>query len=164
MNAPLAMALGPCPHRDAVLRPMTADDVDEVVQVETDLYPFPWTRGNFLDSLAAGYPAHILTRDRAPIAYAVLMRIPDEMHLLNLSVSANSQRQGLGRWLLARLMDDARAEGMQSMLLEVRPSNKAGQGLYRAMGFAPIGLRRRYYPSFNQSREDAIVMRCSFNA
>mgnify|MGYP003344448453 CR=1 FL=1 len=87
-----------------------------------------------------------------------------EAHLLNLSVSANSQRQGLGRWLLARLMDDARAEGMQSMLLEVRPSNKAGQGLYRAMGFAPIGLRRRYYPSFNQSREDAIVMRCSFNA
>jgi ribosomal-protein-alanine N-acetyltransferase len=44
------------------------------------------------------------------------------------------------------------------MLLEVRPSNRAALRLYRRLGFETVGLRRRYYPSWHQSREDAIVM------
>ena len=50
------------------------------------------------------------------------------------------------------------------MLLEVRPSNKIAQSLYRSLGFGPIGLRRRYYPSFDNTREDAIVMRRAVDA
>ena len=40
--------------------------------------------------------------------------------------------------------------------LEVRASNTAAQELYRQFGFAPAGVRKRYY----ENTEDAIVMWC----
>ncbi len=152
------------PLAGAELRPMAPADLDAVLGVEREIYPFPWTEGNFLDSLSAGYDCQVVTRSGALLGYAVTMLTPDEVHLLNLSVAARFQSQGIGRWLLGQLQARASSKGCSSMLLEVRVSNEGAQKLYRSMGFTPIGLRRRYYPSFNQSREDAIVMRRYFNA
>ena len=45
------------------------------------------------------------------------------------------------------------------MFLEVRPSNDRARSLYETSGFETVGLRKRYYPSYNDSREDALVMR-----
>ncbi len=164
MSAVIRAVSGPCPILDAEIRAMTAADLPAVDGVERDLYPFPWTPGNFADSLNAGYDMRVLTfRDRL-IAYAVAMHVPDELHLLNLSVASAHQGQGVGRWLLLKLLEDAASQGLQAMLLEVRPSNKVAQGLYRSLGFGPIGIRRRYYPSFNNTREDAIVMRRAVDA
>jgi ribosomal-protein-alanine N-acetyltransferase len=143
---------------------MTLDDLAAVDQVERSLYPFPWTTGNFFDSLQAGYDLRVLTDEQGLVAYSVTMQIPDEMHLLNLSVAERSQGRGVGRWMMLTLLEEAAARGLQSMLLEVRPSNKPAQALYRSLGFGPIGIRRRYYPSFNQTREDAIVMRRQIDA
>lgn len=164
MSAAFCFRAGVCPVRGAELRAMQPKDIDAVHAVELELYPFPWTRGNFLDSLGAGYDLRVLTSGERLLAYAVSMQIPDELHLLNLSVAASWQRKGLGRWVMLNLLEEAQAQGLSSMLLEVRPSNAAGQGLYRSLGFTPIGLRRRYYPSFNNTREDAIVMRRVFDA
>jgi ribosomal-protein-alanine N-acetyltransferase len=49
------------------------------------------------------------------------------------------------------------------MLLEVRPSNDRARRLYESCGFATVGVRKRYYPSFNETREDALVMRRMLN-
>lgn len=143
---------------------MDVGDLDAVHAIERVLYPFPWTMGNFVDSLSAGYDLRVVVRGHSLLGYAVAMRIPDELHLLNLSVVEACQRRGLGRWLMLTLLEQAQAEGLASMLLEVRPSNTAAQRLYRSLGFSPIGLRRRYYPSFNNTREDAIVMRRALDA
>ena len=139
--------------------PMLMRDLDEIVAIEREIYPFPWTRGNFRDALAAGYSAWVL-RDAsgAPIAYAVLMLALDEAHLLNLSVARPCQRYGFGWRMLDFMAQRARDHGARTMLLEVRPSNLPALRLYARYGFERIGVRRGYYPAHG-GREDALVMR-----
>jgi len=139
--------------------PMTAIDLDDVVAVEQDIYPFPWTRGNFADSLNAGYSGWVLrSADGSLQAYGIVMIAPDEAHLLNLSVARGFQRCGLGWRTLEWMAAAAREHGARTLLLEVRPSNPAALRLYERYGFQRIGVRRGYYPA-HDGREDAIVMR-----
>jgi ribosomal-protein-alanine N-acetyltransferase len=148
-------------------RAMQLTDLYEVSRVEALIFQAPWTRGNFADSLKAGYDCWVFETDpvHEPLStlqllgYAVLMWTPDDLHLLNLSVNAPVQGQGLGGAFLSWLMRNARARGAHGMLLEVRPSNLAGLRLYERAGFQRIGLRRGYYPAHEGVREDAIVMR-----
>jgi ribosomal-protein-alanine N-acetyltransferase len=148
---------------NAVLKPtlayrsMRAEDVDGVMAVEKAIYPFPWTAGNFVDSLTSGYDAWICLQDGVMVGYAVMMMVVDEAHLLNISIAAEHQRAGLGSELLEFMFATAKAKGATRMLLEVRPSNVSGSALYRRFGFVEIGRRRDYYPAHG-GREDAIVM------
>jgi len=141
---------------------MRRADLDTVAAIERQVYPFPWTRGNFADSLSAGYDAWIFeaadARSSGPLGYAVLMWIPDEAHLLNLGVTIDVQGRGIGRAMLEWLMRDASRRGARGMMLEVRPSNERAISLYRSAGFEQIGVRRRYYPAADGAREDACVL------
>ncbi|MDK9726159.1 MAG: ribosomal protein S18-alanine N-acetyltransferase [Sterolibacteriaceae bacterium MAG5] len=137
--------------------PMAAADVPAIMETENRIYPFPWSAGNFADSLASGHSAWVCREAGAMVGYAVMMLVLDEAHLLNISVAAERQRGGLGSRLLEFLFEEAKAHGAARMFLEVRPSNASGLGLYRRFGFAEIGRRRGYYPA-HDGREDAIVM------
>lgn len=148
------------------VRVMQALDVSDIMPIENAIYPFPWTAGNFHDSLQAGYAGWVVQDRRcggprmAPvIAYAMVMHVLDEAHLMNLSVATEHQRRGLGRWLLEWLSESSSKRGAVGMFLEVRPSNLSALALYDQVGFQRIGLRRRYYPNGVDGREDAIVMR-----
>jgi len=136
---------------------MTAADLDEVVALEQRIQAFPWTPGNFCDSLAAGHAGWLARIDGAIACFAIVMRVVDEDHLLDIGVAPARQRQGLGAQLLDFLCARARADGMVRMLLEVRPSNAGAVAFYRRFDFAGIGRRRAYYPS-RDGREDALVM------
>ncbi len=139
---------------------MRVNDVDEVTRVENDAYPFPWTRGNFLDSLDSGYDAWVLREAGGRLAgYFLLMPVVDETHLLNITVRPDWQGQGLGSRLMDKVRERAAVAGMASILLEVRPSNQHALAVYRHLGFAQIGMRKNYYPAAAGNREDAIVMR-----
>jgi [ribosomal protein S18]-alanine N-acetyltransferase len=139
--------------------PLLAHDLDRVAAIERELYAFPWTRGNFQDSLQAGYSTWTL-RDgyEELVAYGVVMIAIDEAHLLNLSVARAHQRQGYGWRMLDWMASRSRDHGARTMLLEVRPSNVNGRRLYSRYGFERIGGRRDYYPAIG-GREDADVMR-----
>jgi ribosomal-protein-alanine N-acetyltransferase len=140
--------------------PMQASDLEQVLALEQSVYPHPWSMANFIDSLNSQYEAWVLRdRDGYLLGYFLLMAIVDEAHLLNVAVSAEKQGQGLGRFLLNQSVACARGLGMESMLLEVRPSNTRALQIYERYGFKQIGRRKGYYPSANQQREDAIVMR-----
>jgi ribosomal-protein-alanine N-acetyltransferase len=142
------------------LSPMAVADVDEVLALEQSVFPHPWSRANFLDSLASGYDAWVLREQGGALAgYFLLMYAVDEAHLLDVALAAARQRAGLGRYLLDRASARARQQGMESMLLEVRPSNLRALAVYRAYGFTEIGRRKGYYPAHEGQREDAIVMR-----
>lgn len=141
-----------------VFLPMTEADLDWVVAQERELHPFPWTRGNFADSLSAGYSAWIMQVDGERAGYAVVLMVMDEAHLLNISIVRHCQGKGLGRFLLDFVADTGRQRGADQLFLEVRPSNAAALALYAATGFQPIGRRKAYYPAA-EGREDAIVMR-----
>lgn len=142
------------------LQDMAAGDLEDVLALEVCAYSFPWSRGNFIDSLAAGYLAWVW-RDAQHrlLAYCVAQPGFQETHLLNLTVAPAQQRRGHGRALLALLADWARLRGDTAVWLEVRQGNAAGRALYAATGFAEVGLRRAYYPDLQQRREDAVVMR-----
>lgn len=138
---------------------MGLGDVEQVMAVEATAFSHPWTRGNFIDSLVAGYHSELrLDADGGLVGYWVAMPGADELHLLNITVAPACQRQGHGRSLMHRLMAHARQRADQMLWLEVRHSNLAAQALYRQLGFQAVGLRRGYYPAA-QGREDAVVMR-----
>lgn len=157
------MSAQPRPAPAFRVRPMQVADLARVMEIETAIYPFPWTRGNFSDSLKAGYDAWVFEAADdaagAMLGYAVVMWLPDEVHLLNISVDAARQGRGVGRTMLDWLCADAGARGARSMLLEVRPSNLPARRLYASSGFDQVGLRRGYYPAAGSAREDALVLR-----
>jgi ribosomal-protein-alanine N-acetyltransferase len=152
----MSAQLAPSHARD---EPMTLAALDEVVAVERAAYAFPWSRGNFIDSLAAGYEAE-LRRDGAGdlLGYWVAMPGVGELHLLNLTVVPAHHGRGLGHALLDRVIQRARELQLSSLWLEVRPSNERACGLYLRRGFALAGRRRAYYPGPGSTREDALVM------
>jgi ribosomal-protein-alanine N-acetyltransferase len=140
--------------------PMTAADIDEVCALEDSVFPHPWSRGNFLDSLASGYDAWVVRDPLGELAgYFLLMYACDEAHLLDVAVAAARQGEGLGRYLLDKVVQRCREKCMLSILLEVRPSNERALQVYARYGFGEIGRRKGYYPAHEGQREDAIVMR-----
>ena len=152
------------------LRPLTVADLDELMVIEAGSYPFPWSRGNFVDSLSSGYRAQGLWKSaaradepnavtRCLVAYAWAMEGVDELHLLNLTVHPEHRRAGHARRLLDDLVLWAVERSLWWMWLEVRASNEAARRLYEAYGFEEAGLRRRYYPNVRSTREDAVLMR-----
>lgn len=142
------------------LAPMTLADVDAVHALECSVFPHPWSRANFSDSVQAGYDAWVLRDAGGELAgYFLLMYALDEAHLLDVAVAARRQGSGLGRQLLDVLCARARSMGATSVLLEVRPSNERALAVYKRFGFAEIGRRKGYYPAHEGKREDAIVMR-----
>ena len=138
---------------------MSSDDIDRVMQIENQAYPFPWTAGNFHDSINAGYEAWLLKEHSTVIGYMVWMKVVDEAHLLNITLSPARQGNGLGSWMMRHLLDQVRAHQLAQLLLEVRPSNPRAISMYKKFGFEQLGLRKGYYPAGPQHREDAVVMR-----
>ena len=147
------------------MRTMTTTDLDRVLAVEVQAYGFPWSRGNFIDSLAAGYTAELLEQaDGGLLGYYLALPGVGEMHLLNLTVAPAFQGRGLAHRLMDRLEERAQALGMGSLWLEVRASNARARTLYSHRGFVEVGVRRGYYPAPGSRREDAIVMSRTLDA
>jgi ribosomal-protein-alanine N-acetyltransferase len=136
---------------------MRERDLDAVMAIEGAIYSHPWTRGNFADSLTAGYECRCLRLGAELLGYFVLMVAAQEAHLLNLSIAAPVQRRGHGSGLLRDAVDLARRLGARTVFLEVRPSNRGAQKLYTRFGFQKVGTRRGYYPA-HAGREDALVL------
>jgi ribosomal-protein-alanine N-acetyltransferase len=143
---------------EAGLEPMAEALLGEVVAIERRVYEHPWTRGNFVDSLRAGYHARVLLAGGVVLGYYVAMKGVDEVHLLNLTVTPEHQHQGWGRLMLDALALWARGESAQWLWLEVRASNARAQRIYERHGYRRVGDRKHYYPAGLGRREDAVVM------
>jgi ribosomal-protein-alanine N-acetyltransferase len=143
---------------ELVIRPMRPTDVADVVAIERASYQFPWSDGIFRDCLRVGYVCRVFTVNRRVMAYGVMSFGAGEAHILNLCVSDEYRGRGVGRRMLASLVDRATAAGMSEAFLEVRPSNTAAIRLYLSVGFEQVGMRRGYYQAAH-GREDAAVLR-----
>jgi ribosomal-protein-alanine N-acetyltransferase len=139
------------------LQPMREDDLARVMAIEKAIYTHPWTQGNFADSLRAGYECRTWRLNGELVGYFVLMAAAGEAHLLNLSIAEAYQRRGHGAALLSEAASLARRLGAKNLFLEVRPSNRAAQGLYTRFGFRKVAVRKGYYPA-HCGREDALVL------
>lgn len=143
---------------EARFEPLTPERLDAVLRVEQRAYPHPWTRGNFLDAIHSGYQGQLLLAGDELLGYFVAMQGVDEVHLLNITVAPEFQRQGWARVMLEALATWARGRGAEWLWLEVRVSNARALGVYEAHGFRRVGQRKGYYPAGRGEREDAVVM------
>jgi len=139
------------------LVPMRRRHVREVVAIEKELFPRPWSTALFLSELAQ--PAtrrYVVALERGRVVgYAGLMVAAGEGHITQVAVAESHQRRKIATRLLLRLVEEALVLSADALMLEVRATNFGAQRLYRSFGFAPVGIRRNYYPEVN---EDAIVM------
>ena len=138
-------------------RPMQPDDLSQVLEIERQSYPHPWTQLIFSDCLHAGYSCWICGRHGVVEAYGILSVAAGESHLLNICVREASRQQGIGRKMLRHLISIARRHEAEVIFLEVRPSNTYARALYEDEDFNELGNRRDYYPA-GKGREDALIL------
>jgi len=137
---------------------MTREDLRVVMQLEEELFaPDTWTRAMYLEELGMTGTRHYLAAVDGDevVGYAGLIAYPDEAHIATIGVTGARQGEGIGGMLLDALLAEADRR-TPVVLLEVRATDEATQGLYARRGFVPIGVRPNYYPS---SGEDAVVMK-----
>ena len=139
------------------IRPMSESDLDDVMSIETRIYEFPWTRQIFNDCLRVGYVSHVCELNNELAGYCIMSTGASEAHILNLCISDNYRRRGIGQRLLEHMLDIAKHRNVGTVFLEVRPSNVGAIALYDNVGFNQIGTRRDYYPA-KVGREDAIIL------
>ena len=142
------------------MRPMRENDLPLVMAIEKQAYPFPWSEGNFRDCLNSGYYSQVLEHESEMIGYSVMSMGAGEAHILNVCIKSGLRGKGWGRLLLDDLMQQARVNEVEMILLEVRLSNISAINLYQAVGFNELGRRKAYYPAKNNSREDALILAC----
>jgi ribosomal-protein-alanine N-acetyltransferase len=151
--------------------PMQPSDMRAVMSLEAISHSYPWTQGNFLDSLTAGHWAYCirpeintkteLTPNLPSLwGYCILYPAVDELHLLNITIDPGLRRNGIGSRVMQAIEGIAIQQKMNRVILEVRPSNIPAVKLYERMGYTIIGVRRAYYPADEATgkREDAGVM------
>ena len=150
------MAINPHIESVTAFRPMTLDDVPEIMNIEKQIYEHPWTEGIFRDCIRVGYYGWVYEIENTIQAYSLISIAANEAHILNLCVAPEFQGQGLGKKMLYKLMDTAEICHVKSVFLEVRASNDVAINLYEKSGFNQLGERKDYYPD-EIGREDALV-------
>lgn len=138
-------------------RKMDPADLDRVILIEREIFLFPWSPGNFSDSIKAGYVCQVLEQADTIFGYGIMMMSPEEAHILTIGIATNWQKKGWGKKLLQQFIQYAKAENAKSIFLDVRESNHGATRLYKLMGFHQIATRKGYYPAMC-GREDALVM------
>ena len=136
---------------------MRRRDLRQVLQLEHVVFPEPWSQAIFASelSLKTGRAYRVARLGRQLVGYYGLMFVEDEAHITTIAVAPDHQHNGRGTELLVDAVRVALAEGAHHLSLEVAAGNERAQGLYRRFGFAPIGVRKGYYPA---TGEDAYVM------
>jgi ribosomal-protein-alanine N-acetyltransferase len=141
---------------------MRNTDIEQVFALEQIIFPTPWSLKGFefeINDNPASRQWVIESQDTGSdwrvVAYSVCWVLGDEVHIANFAVAPDYRRRGLGRRLLAHILQTALEEGMQSATLEVRAGNEAAKSLYAAYGFQQVGLRKQYY---SDNREDALLL------
>lgn len=136
---------------------MQRKHLNEVLRIEQKEYVQPWSTTLFVSELAQRSTRRytVATAQRSVIGYTGLMLVADEGHVNTLTVDGAWQRRGVATLLLLDLARAAVDAGAKHLTLEVREHNEPAKGLYMRFGFAPVGIRRKYYA---ETDEDAIVM------
>jgi ribosomal-protein-alanine N-acetyltransferase len=129
----------------------------QVLRIESQVYPRPWSAALFLQEMTRKTDrVYLVARwDAQVIGYGGVMLAPPEAHITTIAVDPAWHRNHVGTKLMLGLIDSATAKGARSVSLEVRKSNLGAQRMYERFGFRPVGVRRGYYV---ETGEDAIVM------
>ncbi len=129
---------------------------NEILHIENASFLSPWSVRSFteeVDRLISRFLA--LKVDSRLSGYICFWIFAGEIHLMKMAIHPEMRGNGLGFFLLTRMIEEGRSEKSERVWLEVRLSNDAARALYGKAGFTEIGRRRGYY---NNGKEDALVM------
>jgi ribosomal-protein-alanine N-acetyltransferase len=137
--------------------PMKRKHVADVLMIEREVYPRPWSASLFFSEISQKKTRHyvVAMMDKELAGYGGLMVHQDEGHITTIAVDPRYQHRGIGARIMLDLIAEARARGARSVALEVRVANWPAQRLYAWFGFRPVGVRKNYYA---ETGEDALVM------
>lgn len=139
-----------------MIRKMTERDLDEVVRIEQESFPVPWSREAYMGELKNTFATYLVCDYEGEVAgYGGIWTVFEEAHITNIAVEKRFRGMGMGRRLMEELEKVAREKNALRIILEVRPSNEVGRRLYQSMGFVETSIRRAYY---SDNGEDAIIM------
>ena len=171
---------------DPMIVPMAPDHLPEVMAIDAQCYPIPWSREVSESELArpddrlyviarpdrvvgcpnakgigqrqiAGDPKADNFAPRKIAGHAGVAFEESEAHITTVTVASDCRGQGIGARLFLALALAARRRNT-SLALEVAADNPSAQSLYRRFGLAPVGIQRGYYANMGLS-PDAVVMR-----
>jgi ribosomal-protein-alanine N-acetyltransferase len=142
---------------DVSLVDMRRRDLKDVMVVEHAVFPEPWSLAIFHSELAlrTGRSYRVARVGRRLLGYFGMLFVDEEAHITTVAVDPEFQRQGVATVLMLDGLRTARVHGTKNISLEVAKTNAGAQSLYRRFGFAPVGVRKGYYPV---TGEDALVM------
>jgi ribosomal-protein-alanine N-acetyltransferase len=143
------------------VRQMCAEDLPQIIDIEREATPSPWSGKQFQQSLEQHSCLVISDDSKSIIGYAIVSTILDQAEVLNICINPEFQGQSLGSRLLAYTLKQL-ADTIEVVYLEVRVSNFRAIHLYHNHGFIEVGQRRDYYPT-EFGREDAILMNLQRN-
>lgn len=137
-------------------REMLVEDLDQVVDIEQNLFSVPWTKEGFLTYLMEKDTMFFVVEEKERIlGYCSMMTVLDEGDILNVAVRSDRQKEGIGQFLVDSMLRMAEMQGIRLVHLEVRQGNGTARRLYQRLGFKEDGLRRDYYEN---PVENAVLM------
>lgn len=143
-------------NHNFILRRMTPQDINEVMQIEKESFAVPWSQESYLAELTNTFATYLVCDCGGEIAgYGGIWVVFEEAHITNVAIASSFRQTGLGTVLMQEMEKVAREKKANRILLEVRPSNQAALTMYRNLNYLPSGLRKQYYSDNN---EDAIIM------
>lgn len=147
-----------------VERMASTADLDGILEIEDASFNNPTTRDWYENEMRRPDVCflYVIRTEDSPVAgFCAFWKVVDQIHINNLAIRPALRHQGLGRHLLARVLEDAAANGAPHATLEVRRSNDAARRLYEGAGFRLAGVRTSYYTN---PIEDALILSRSCNA
>jgi ribosomal-protein-alanine N-acetyltransferase len=127
-----------------------------VLKIEKAVFKDPWPAAAFLEVMSFSANCWAAMANGQVVGYLITQWVLDEIHILNVAVSPEMHRAGIGSKLLNFVVAEGQKQGMRDMFLEVRVSNVAAISLYMRFGFQVLSTRKKYYTD----GEDALVMHC----
>ena len=139
-----------------ILREMLIDDLEQVMEIERELFHVPWTREGFFTFLTREDAMFLVVEEKGQIlGYCGLLMVLDEGDITNVAVRRDRQKEGIGNFLMESLIRLAAERGVTTIHLEVRVGNDRAIRLYERNGFTRDGIRKGYY---SDPTEDALLM------
>ncbi len=146
------------PFPGIVFDRMGQEDLEQVMLIENASFPKPWHVSFFERQLRYSKKStfcYVARLNDEVLGYIVFYIVCDEAHIMNIAVDPDFRQQGVGRYLLASVLDFVRKQSGKEVYLEVAVNNSAARHLYRQFGFEVCGVLKRYY----SDGEDAYIMR-----
>ena len=139
------------------LIPMKREHVAQVAALEAICFSDPWSEASVASELANPLSLWIVAVEGgAVLGYVGSQSVMGEADMMNLAVSPENRKRGIGAQLVQTLIARLQEIGVHSLALEVRQSNDAAISLYGRLGFVQIGRRPGYY---RHPKEDALILR-----